>query len=579
MTEPPQFDRKRLGSKSAITRIGSGTLGGKANGLVFIEHILRQHFGDRSEREIAVVIPRMFVVGADFFVEFMEQNHLYDIAYSDRSDDRIAHAFLKAHLPPKLVGDLRTVADRSRLPLAIRSSSLLEDALYRPFAGVYATKMVPNNQPGADVRFRKLREAIKFVYASTYFKAAKRYVNSIDEEIASEKMAVIIQDVFGQNLNRRFYPNVSGIARSYNFYPTGHAKATDGVVSLALGLGRTIVDGGRVWTYSPAYPRTPPPFNDVKDMFKQTQTAFWAINMGKPPAYDPIHETEYLTKAGLSDAEYDNTHIFTASTFVPESNRIVPGVGQAGPRIINFARILELNEPPLNELLKELMTACEDAIGAEVEIEFAAVLDNKKGIPAKLGFLQVRPMVVMKGQIDLPPERLSEEDVLVATESALGNHFIDDVHDIVYVCQETFETSHTEPVAIELEAINATLKKDRKPYVLIGFGRFGTSDPWRGIPVRWSQISAVRALVEVELPGMETDLSQGSHFFHNVTAFKVSCFSVPMSSPYKIDWEWLENQTEIQRTRFVRHVRTSSPLTLQIDGANGRGVILKNGGQ
>jgi hypothetical protein len=579
MIEPAQFDRKFLGSESAITRIGTGTLGGKANGLVFIEHILRQHFGDRSEREIAVRIPRMFVIGADFFVDFMEQNDLYDIAHSNRPDDRIAHAFLKAHLPPKLVGDLRTVADRSHLPLAIRSSSLLEDALYRPFAGVYATKMVPNNQPGADVRFRKLREAIKFVYASTYFKAAKRYVNSIDEKIESEKMAVIIQDVFGQNLNRRFYPNISGIARSYNFYPTGHATPMDGVISLALGLGRTIVEGGRVWTYSPAYPKTPPPFNGIRDMLKQTQTSFWAINMGKPPAYDPVRETEYLIKARLGEAEYDNTHIFTASTFVPESNRIVPGVGQDGPRILNFARILELNDPPLNDLLKDLLTACEDAMGSEVEIEFAVVMDNKKGVPAKLGFLQVRPMVVMKGQMDLPADRLSGDDVLVATDSALGNHFIADIQDIVYVCRDTFEPAHTERVAMELESINATLKKDRKPYALIGFGRFGTSDPWRGIPVRWSQISNVRALVEVEIPGMETDLSQGSHFFHNVTSFKVSCFSVPMNSAYPIDWEWLENQSEIQRTEFVRHVRTSSPLTLQIDGTSGRGVILKNGGQ
>jgi hypothetical protein len=561
-----------------FSRIGAGTIGGKANGLVFIKEILKTRLDTSPASKISVEIPWMTVVAADCFKAFMEQNSLFETANSDLPDDRVAHAFLKADLPAELVGDLRSIAEQVRIPLAIRSSSLLEDALYRPFAGVYSTKMIPNNQPSADERYRKLAEAIKLVYASTYFKKAKNYIQSINEDSSSEKMAVIIQRMVGRRFNDRYYPNLSGVARSFNYYPFGHARFEDGVVDLALGLGKMIVDGGRVWSYCPAYPKSPPPFNNTQDLLKNTQSDFWAVNMGEPPTYDPIRETEYMVKAALEDADYDNTLKFTASTYDPGSDRIIPGVGRKGPRIINFAPILMLNDIPLNDIVLDLLSACSDALKSEVEIEFALTFDPAAGSPVQLGFLQVRPMVGDAESADLPIERLDGGDVVVATERALGNSLRSDIEDIVYIRPDGFEPKHSGLIPKELESINAALAKERRPYLLIGFGRWGTSDPWRGIPVTWDQISWARLIVEASFAGMEADFSQGSHFFHNLTSFKVSYFSIPGSGKHKLDMEWIENQTEIAKTRFVRHVRTAKPLTVRVDGKKGRGIILSHEG-
>ncbi|MCP4676769.1 MAG: hypothetical protein GY854_14895 [Deltaproteobacteria bacterium] len=576
--EPINPVRKVSGGVGSINRIGTGTLGGKANGLIFIEETLRSKFDAERFLKISVGIPRMTVIAADFFTAFMEQNDLHSIAYSDLPDDRIAHAFLKADLPAELVGDLRSIASQVRVPLAVRSSSLLEDALYRPFAGVYATKMIPNNQPDVDTRYRKLVEAIKFVYASTFFKNAKKYIQSIDEDPRAEKMAVIIQEMVGQQFGDRFYPNLSGVARSFNFYPYGHAQPEDGVVDLALGLGKTVVDGGQVWSYCPTFPKSPPPYNNTCDILKNTQTEFWAVNMGKPPAYDPIRETEYMVQHGLSEADYDSTLRFVASTYKPSSDRIVPGVGSDGPRVIDFAPILVLNDIPLNYLVGELLVACEEALKTDVEIEFAMTFSRDGGLPAQLGFLQVRPMVVSSESMDIPLERLDENDVLVATEKALGNSRREDIEDIVYVRPSTFDTKSTNLIADELEKINSSLGRERRPYLLIGFGRWGTSDPWRGIPVTWDQVSWARVIVEAQIPGVQTDMSQGSHFFHNLTSFKVSYFSFPQRGKHDIDFNWLRSQREITKTSFVRHVRSAHPLSIRVDGRSGRGIILRHGG-
>ena len=542
-----------------------------------MEETLRNRFDSAESAEISVNIPWMTVVGADFFVKFMEENDLYSIASSDVPDDRIAHAFQKSQLPVELVGDLRSVAQQIQTPLAIRSSSLLEDALYRPFAGVYATKMIPNNSPSVDTRFQRLVEAIKFVYASTFFKSAKAYIRSIDEETTAEKMAVIIQKVVGHRRGDRFYPNISGVARSYNYYPVGHARREEGVVDLALGLGKTVVDGGLTWSFCPAYPKAPPPFNSIDHMLKSTQTKFWAVNMGKPPVYDPIRETEYLLESGLSEAYYDDTLRFVASTYVPQSDRIVPGVGHNGPRIIDFAPILALNEIPLNDLVKELLTICEEIVGNEVEIEFALNLDPKGEQPPSFGFLQVRPMVVMNESLEVSSGQVEEGEVLLASKKVLGSGRREDIEDIVYVRMDTFEPKFTPIIANELEKLNNALADERRPYLLIGFGRWGTSDPWRGIPITWDQISWARVIAEVDLPGMEADFSQGSHFFHNLTGFKVSYFSADHAGEHGIDFEWLEEQQEIAGTQYVRHVRTSRPLIVRIDSRGGRGVILRHG--
>ena len=457
--------------------------------------------------------------------------------------------------------------------LAIRSSSLLEDALERPFAGVYATKMIPNNQFDPDLRFRRLVEAVKFVYASTYFREARDYIRTTGTKPGEEKMAVIIQEVVGQRRGDRFYPDISGVARSYNFYAFEPARPEDGVVTLALGLGKTIVDGGIAWTFSPTYPEKPPPFATVQELVKGTQTEFWAVNMGKPPAYDPVSETEYMVHGNLADAEADEALSLLASTYDPERDRIVPGIGSRGPRILNFAPMLVREEFPLNDLVKALLNASEKTVKAKVEIEFAITLQGRRGerTRARLGFLQVRSMVVSDQVVDV---NLSDPRAIVASDMVMGNGTADDIQDIVFVRPDKFSSLHTPAIAQQLESVNRELRDQHRPYLLIGFGRWGSSHPSLGIPVDWSQISGARAIVEATLPEMNVELSQGSHFFHNLSSFRASYFMVQHGRRRGINWDWLNRQPVVHETEFIRHVRPTERLSVRVDGRTAKGVIL-----
>ena len=493
--------------------------------------------------------------------------------FSEKSDTFIAHAFQKAHLPAEILGDLRSIVKEVNTPLAIRSSSLLEDAMYEPFAGVYGTKMIPNNQPDTDTRFRKLLEAIKFVYSSTFFKNARDYIKATKNNPEDEKMAIIIQKVAGKREGNIFYPTLSGVARSYNFYRTGHAKPEEGVVNLAFGLGKTIVDGGTVWSYSPAYPKVNPPCGTVSELLKKTQLDFWAVNMGKPPEYSPTKETEYLQKSGMGEGERDSSFRYVASTYYGPSDRLYPGVGYKGPRVISFAPILSIEEVPLNELLKSLLLISEKAIEAPVEIEFAMTIDKDK--KARFAFLQVRPMVVSSEEVEVSEEDMKGERALLASENVMGNGIVREITDIIYVKPDSFNALHTRKIAKEIEVMNKKLLEEDRSYLLIGFGRWGSSDPWLGIPVEWSQISGAGAVVEATLPEMNVDLSQGSHFFHNISSFQVSYFSVRHSSRYKIDWSWLSEQETVEEKEFTRHVKTENALTIKVDGRHGKGAIIR----
>jgi len=386
-------------------------------------------------------------------------------------------------------------------------------------------------------------------------------------------MAVVIQEVVGLRYSDRFYPHISGVARSYNFYPTGHARPEEGVVDLALGLGKTVVDDGVAWSYSPAYPEANPPYNSVYDLLKQTQTEFWAVNMGKPPVFDPIKETEYMLKCNLTDAESDSTLRFIASTLRADDGKITMGTSVKGPRLLDFAAILKADQIPLNDLLKMLLKCCEDALGNMVEIEFAATLDKDHGAPARFGFLQVRPMVVSSAEVDVPLSDLAGDDVLVASDKVLGNGSIENVRDVVYLKPDKFEAKHSYLIVPELEAINRKLAEAARPYLLVGFGRWGTSDPVAGIPVNFGQISGAKVIVEATLPDMNFMLSQGSHFFHNITSFQICYFSVYHWGEFQIDYSWLNRQKIAAETDYVRHVELSAPLLIKVDGRSGRGVI------
>ena len=567
------FDRHFFDGKDTFTYIGTGELGGKAHGLAHMKGVIESSLKDQYAPDIEVEIPTLTVITTDLFDQFMKQNDLFGIAYSGERDDQIALAFQQANLPVQLVGDLRALVQQVHKPLAVRSSSMLEDAMFEPFASVYATKMVPNNQPDADSRFRRLIEAVKFVYASTFFKSAGDYMKVTHHSTRDEKMAVIIQEVVGERFGERFYPHISGVMRSYNFYPTGNAVPEEGVVDLALGLGRAIVDDGTAWSYSPAYPRANPPYKSIGDLLKESQLKFWAINMGKPPTYDPIRDTEYMRRYGIEESEYDGTIRHIASTYDPQDDRISMGTSGKGPRIIDFAPILKANMLPLNELLMTLLRACEEKVGSLVEIEFAVKLGREECTPAKFGFLQVRPMVVARAEVDIGDGEMSGGGVLLASETVLGNGVLDSIRDVVFVDPDRFDTRITRDVVGELDIVNRSLVDAKRPYLLIGFGRWGTTDPLAGIPVEFGQISGSKVIVELSLPGPGSTLSQGSHFFHNITSFKIFYFSVHHWEEYGIDWEWLKGQTMISEGRYVRHVELRSPLMIKVDGKSGRGVI------
>ena len=556
-----------------LSRIGSGSLGGKAEGLASIRDTVCSDPGEEVPAGVRISIPRLTVIATDVFDAFMERNGLYEIALSDLPDDRLAHAFQKADLPSEILGDLRRLSEEARTPLAVRSSSLLEDALYRPFAGVYDTKMIPNNRPDGDTRFRRLAEAIKFVYASTFLRGAKAYRKVIGQGDEDEKMAVILQEVLGERHGDRFYPHLSAVCRSYNYYPTGRTHPEDGVVNLALGLGKTIVDGGICWSYAPTHPKLPPPFGSVRDILGGTQARFWAVNMGKPPPYNPIEETEYLVEGDLSDAEYDGTLRYVASTYDPASDRLVPGMGRDGQRVLNFAPLLDLREIPLNDVVVHILSLCEEALGTEVEIELAVNLRGSQHGETRVGFLQVRPMVAPEEEVDISSEELTGPGVFIASERAMGNGVVDTIRDVVYTKPEVFESRHTRAIALEIERLNRQLIIESRPYLLIGFGRWGSSDPWLGIPVVWSQVAGAKAIVEATLPNMNVEPSQGSHFFHNLSSFQISYFTVRHSGKLGIDWDWLATREAMSETEWVRHVRLEEPLLVRVDGRSGRGIM------
>lgn len=460
-----EFNRNFFDEDQKISFIGEGEVGGKAGSLKYFNDILND--SDFSEfGRVLIDIPVFTVIRTDVFDEFMNQNDLFNVAYSDNSDDEIAIAFQNASLPFTVLGDLRELISKVNVPLAIRSSSMLEDAKYRPFAGIYGTKMIPNNQFDPDTRFNKMVEAIKFVYASTFFKDAKEYFSAAELDIKKEKMAVIIQEVVGDRYGNRFYPNMSGVGKSYNYYPVNDSLPEDGVINLAFGLGKTIVDGGVSWIYSPKYPNKKPPFGSVKDMLKLTQTEFWSVNMGEPPEYDPIKETEYMVCENIITAEEDETLKNLVSTYDHVTERLTIGTGRSGARVLNFAPILSLELIPVNDILKKLLKVCEKKLKSPVEIEFAMTFsqDTTCEKPYRFGLLQVRPMVVNNADVTLDISELSSEDTVIASKNVLGNGISENIQDIVFVKEENFDPANTKVIAEEIAQINTKLLKEKKVY-------------------------------------------------------------------------------------------------------------------
>jgi hypothetical protein len=388
-------------------------------------------------------------------------------------------------------------------------------------------------------------------------------------------MAVILQEVVGRSRDERFYPDISGVARSLNMYPVGPAQPDEGVASLALGLGKTIVDGGACWSFSPAHPRIGPPFGSARERLRGTQTRFWAVNVGAPPPHDPIRETEYLVQPELDAAEADGALALTASSYDAAADRTSPGIGRPGPRVLDFAPLLLLEELPLAEQIRRLLAACAAELGAPVEIEFAVTLGLRRSDPARLGLLQVRPLAGLEEEVTLPEEELSGAAVLTSSRRAVGNGVVGGIHDVVFVEPRTFDSLETRTIAGEIAALNARLVREGRRYLLIGFGRWGTADPALGIPVAWPQVASASALVEAALPEFVIEPSQGSHFFHNLVNQRVSYLSVGGPGEQPVDWAWLAGCEVLERRAYACLVRTEQPLTVRVDGRSRRGVILR----
>jgi hypothetical protein len=586
-----KFNPDSYSETDEFTYIGDGQLGCKAEELLGVrEKIapLDKEYREHPTTPIMVNIPRLTVITTEYFDRFMEQNNLYDAALSESGDERIVHHFLEAELPVDLIEALRAFLAKVRVPLAVRPSIFLEEVcevcchtVNFPCAGVYNTKIVPNNHSHLDTRLNQLTGAVKLVYASTYFYKARCYLKTTPYSLKEEKMAVIIQELLGAAHHDRFYPNISGTARSYNFYPFGHAKPGDGVVSLALGLGKTITDGAAVWTYSPKYPEVNPPFNSVNEMLKQTKLDFWGVRIGQTghiaaaaPGTVKEVETQYLVRLTLKDAELDNTLGYISSSYDFGSDRFKLGIEFRDSRMIDPGPTFRVDLLPVNQLIKSLLQCCEETFNSKVEIEFAITLDPTNKKPAHFGLLQVKSLGISDEVVDLDQLESTREKVLAASNNALGNGAIDFIQDIIYVVPETFHLRHTETIAREIEEFNSQMKNNH-PYLLIGFGRWGTTDPWLGIPVDWKNICCARAIIESHLPDVTVNLSRGANFFHNISTLGIFYFCMKINEKFPLDWEWLKQQKVIKETKYVKHVRLKSPLAIKVDGRKRQGVIYK----
>ena len=551
--------------------IGKGENGGKASGLINIQKIFDERIPSGKIGDMSISIPQMTVIRTEIFASFMEINELWDEALSSDDDNYIAHLFQKASLPPIIVGDLRYLISEANEPLAVRSSSLLEDSSEEPFAGVYATKMLPNNQQSLETRFHKLTEAIKFVYSSLFFRDSRDYFRIIGKDVRNEQMAIIIQEVVGNRYRDNFYPLISGVGRSYNHYPTQKSKREDGVVNLALGLGKTIVDGGWSWIYCPAHPKSPPPYKSIREILNSSQTSYWTVKMGNIPEFNPISEIEFMDKMPLEEAEKEGTLQDVCSTYDYQNDVIRAGIQYQGPRLVNFAPVLQYRSIELNQAVKELLEICKEHYASEVEIEFAV---KKDADGYHLGFLQVREMRVRKKLNKLNLEGREDQYLLAESFLVLGDGERDDIFDIILVKRDIYNASNSYQIASEVAELNSLLVAQKRPYLLIGYGRWGSSDPWLGTPVSWSQISGAVAIIEATLPEMKPDLSQGSHFFHNLIAFNIFYLSIAEDKKKTIDWNWLNQQIIENDREFVSHLRLEKPLNIIVCSSSDQGVIL-----
>lgn len=570
------FGKTRFDLKNSFIRLGNGSLGGKARGIAFLNALLSQtRFYDKFP-DVEIRTPHTFVICSEVFEEFISSNDLQEFAILESDNDKIARKFLKAKLPAKITGDLETLLKNIDYPIAVRSSSLLEDSQALPFAGLYSTFMLPNNNPALKYRLTELSNAVKLVFASVFYKSPKEYVRNTNFRIEEEKMAVIVQQIVGQVYNEKLYPVISGVAQSYNFYPISHMEPEDGIVQPALGLGVLIAEGAQSYRFSPKYPEVNPPYSSAAEFMKKSQNYFYALNLSDKKLRVSRDEKFSLLKLDLSTAEDDGTLFFVASTFSGEDNTIKDTIYIKGPRVVTFANVLKFNIFPLPEILEEVLKIGRKAFGSHIEIEFAVNLFKDKEKKPEFYLLQIRPLVAGGENVETSLNGIAGEDVICMSEHPMGNGVFEDLYDIVFVDPELFEPAKSRVIAAEVGKINQKFIEENRNYILVGFGRWGTSDPWLGIPVEWHQISKAKIVIESNLDGFNIEPSLGSHFFHNMTSLKMGYFHIKKTYENEfILWEWLKKQKVCHHTKHVRHIRFDNPLTVKINARTSKGVILK----
>ena len=567
------FDRGKFDRYAHFARIGDGSLGGKGRGLAFLDNIIKKHPEFNQYEGASVSIPKTVVLCTDVFDQFMERNDLYKIALSDADDEEILKHFLKAQLPDKYIADFFTFFEATNRPIAIRSSSLLEDSHYQPFAGIYSTYMIPRLDDKYQM-LQMLAAAIKSVYASVYYKDSKAYMTATRNVIDQEKMAVILQEVVGAEHGDRYYPNISGVLRSINYYPIGDETSEEGIASLALGLGKYIVDGGQTLRVSPYHPTQVLQTSEMETALRQTQTQFYALDMKDVGTDFRVDDGFNILKLKVKDAEADGTLNYISSTYDPYDQVIRDGYYEGGRKVISFCGVLQQNVFPLPELMQMAMKYGAEGMKRPVEIEFACNLNADR--TGEFYLLQMRPIVDSKQVLDEDLASIDDSKCLLRSHNSLGHGISEDVVDVVYIkTDDNFTASNNPRIADEVERMNRKFVAEGKNYVLVGPGRWGSSDYWLGIPVKWSHISAARVIVEAGLKNYRVDPSQGTHFFQNLTSFGVGYFTI---NTYKGDGiyqkELLDAMPAVDETKYVRHVRFSRPLKIMMDGMKQEGVVL-----
>ena len=567
------FRRDRFDRYSNFARIGEGSLGGKGRGLAFIDNIVKHHPELNQFDNATVMIPKTVVLCTDLFEEFMDHNNLYQLALSDADDAVILDAFRRATLPASLEGDILTFIEATSSPIAVRSSSLLEDSHYQPFAGIYNTYMVPL----LDNRHRMLSmlcDAIKGVYASVFFKDSKAYMQATRNVIDQEKMAVILQEVVGRQYGDRYYPSISGVGRSLNYYPIGDERAEEGIVSLALGLGKYIVDGGQTLRICPHHPGKVLQMSDTEMALRETQTRFYALDLKNMGENFSVDDAFNLLKLSVREADKDGALQYLASTYNPTDQVIYPGVYPDGRKIISFVGVLEHDVVPLPHLLREVLRLGQEAMRRPVEIEFAVEIDAATR-SCVFYMLQIRPMVDVKSDVHINLSEIRPETILLQSNNALGHGQMDDITDVVYVKTDGYNAGNNPLIAEEISRINAKFLDRGEHYVLVGPGRWGSSDSWLGIPVKWPNISAARIIVEAGLTNYRVDPSQGTHFFQNLTSFGVGYFTInDFNGDGVYNRAVLDALPAVEETAHVRHVRFPHALSIKVDGKKKLGYVL-----